>query len=69
MLVETAPARSQRGYVLGSDQYKTADLFGLSDRASASVGSDLAVVACALQQALRDIADLKAQLAALAPQA
>jgi hypothetical protein len=60
---ETAPARQQKGYVLGSDEYHTADLFGMADRFSASTHADLAVVACALQQALKDIADLKARLA------
>jgi len=52
-------ARHQKGYVLGSDDYATADLFGQSDRKSANVNSDLAVVACALQDALRRIAALE----------
>lgn len=56
-------ARHQNGYVLGSGEYQTADLFGLSDRTSANVNSDLAVVACALQHCLLEIAELKARLA------
>ena len=69
MLAETQAVRRQKGYVLQSPEHTVHTLFGLEDRTSASPGSDLAVVACALQGALRDIADLKAQLAALAPQA
>jgi hypothetical protein len=63
LLDQTLVARQQKGYVLGSDQYKTADLFGQNDRYSASTHADMAVIACALQQALREIADLKARLA------
>ena len=58
-LVENAPARHQKGYVLQSPEHKTADLFGLSDRQQTSVASDLAVVACALQDALRRLAALE----------
>lgn len=58
----TVISRQQKGYVLGSDQYKVSDLFGTADRYSASTHADLAVVACALQQALREIADLKSRL-------
>jgi hypothetical protein len=61
---QDAAIRHQRGYVLGSDEYATSDLFGMGDRKSASPSTDLAVVACALQQALKDIADLKARLPA-----
>jgi len=57
-------ARRQNGYVLQSYKHKTHELFGLSDRKHAIPNSDLAIVACALQQALREIADLKAKLAA-----
>jgi hypothetical protein len=63
LLDQTAIARQQKGYVLGSDDYKTHNLFGQSDRYSASTHADMAVIACALQQALHEIADLKARLA------
>jgi hypothetical protein len=63
VLEETAPARKQRGYVLESPQHKVSPLFGLSDRKSSSPSSDLAVVACALQFALREIEQLKTELA------
>jgi hypothetical protein len=58
---ETAFSRHQRGYVLGSPDHRVSDLFGLADRHSASSGSDLAVVACALQGALKRIAALEAR--------
>lgn len=58
-LADTAPARNQKGYVLGSAEHTTSDLFGLEDRVSASPGSDLAVVACALQHALTRLAALE----------
>src|SRR5881394_1723116 len=61
MLAETAPARHQNGYVLGSPYHKVSDLFGLSDRRSKNDGADLAVVACALQAALRRLAALEGQ--------
>jgi hypothetical protein len=61
MLAETAPARHQNGYVLGSPDHKVSDLFGLSDRRSKNDGADLAVVACALQAALRRLAALEGQ--------
>lgn len=64
MLVETAPSRDQKGYVLQSPGHKVSDLFGLSDRTSASTHADLAVVACALQDALRRLAVLEANDAA-----
>lgn len=54
------PARHQRGYVLGSDDHRTSPLFGLADRQTANASSDLAVVACALQDALKRIAQLEA---------
>lgn len=60
MLVETQASRRQKGYVLQSPAHKTAGLFGLEDRQSASPGSDLAVVACALQHALTRITALEA---------
>ena len=60
MLTETAPARRSKGYVLGSEEYQTADLFGTIDRTSGQVTADLAVVACALQDALKRIAALEA---------
>jgi len=59
---ETAASRQQKGYVLGSEEYHTADLFGMADRYSASTHADLAVVACALQHCLLEIAELKARL-------
>jgi hypothetical protein len=65
MVEETAFTRRQRGYVLGSPDHRVSDLFGLSDRQSASPQSDLGVVACALGQALRDLADARARIAAL----
>ena len=55
------PARHQRGYVLGSDDHRTSPLFGLADRQTANASSDLAVVACALQAALRRLAALEGQ--------
>ena len=59
MVAETAFARQQKGYVLQHETLKVHDLFGLPDRASRSDGADLAVVACALQDALRRIAALE----------
>jgi hypothetical protein len=59
MVKDTEPARHQKGYVLQSPDHKTHDLFGLSDRQSANASSDLAVVACALQDALKRIATLE----------
>jgi len=59
MVKDTAFTRKQKGYVLGSDQYHTDELFGLADRRSANTQADLAVVACALQQALQRIAVLE----------
>jgi len=58
---DDAVFRHQRGYVLGSPEHKTHDLFGLADRYSASTHADLAVVACALQDALTRIAQLEAR--------
>lgn len=63
VLADTQHTRHQKGYVLQSPVHKTHDLFGLSDRQSASPSSDLAVVACALQHCLLEIAELKARLA------
>ena len=60
MLAMGEPARHQKGDVLQSLEHTTHALFGLSDRENASHGSDLAVVACALQSALQRIAALEA---------
>lgn len=65
MVVETAPGRKQKGFVLGSDQYHTAEMFGTIDRRSANASSDLAVVACALQHALGELADARERIAIL----
>jgi len=59
VIAEGAVARRQKGYVLQSPDHKVHDLFGLIDRKSASPGSDLAVVACALQDVLRRLAALE----------
>jgi hypothetical protein len=64
-LDESAATRHQRGYVLGSTDHQTSDLFGMGDRKSASPQTDLAVVACALQQALRDLESVNARVVAL----
>jgi hypothetical protein len=61
MLADTMPARRSKGYVLGSEEYRTADLFGTIDRKSGQATADLAVVACALQDALRRLAALEGQ--------
>lgn len=63
-LIDTDFSRHQKGYALGHPKYRVAGLFGLSDRKNRSDGSDIAVVACALQQALREIEELKARLSA-----
>jgi len=55
-VIDSKPGRQQKGYVLGSDEYTTADLFGQADRYSASTHADLAVVACALQEVLHRLA-------------
>jgi hypothetical protein len=60
-MADAALARKQRGYALGSDEYRVADLFGMADRKSAGTQSDLATVACALQDALRRLAALEAK--------
>jgi hypothetical protein len=62
LLADTAPTRQQKGYVLGSPDWRVSDLFGLSDRKNRSDGADIGILGAALQQALRDIADLKARL-------
>ena len=64
-LRETAHIRHQNGYILGSPEHRVHDLFGLADRKSKHDGADLAVVACALQQALRDLAAARAEITAL----
>jgi hypothetical protein len=66
MVVETAVGRRQKGYVLDSPDHKVGPEFGLPDRKNRSDGADLAVVACALQQALQRIAVLEEKLAAQA---
>jgi len=60
-MLDTAASRQQKGYALGHETYKVADLFGLPDRQNRSDGSDIAVVACALQDALRRLAALEAR--------
>jgi hypothetical protein len=60
LVEETAPVREQNGYVLGSPEHRVSDLFGLSDRKSATPQSDLGIVACALQDTLRRIEALEA---------
>jgi hypothetical protein len=65
-VAEGATNRHQRGYVLGSPDHQTSDLFGMGDGRSASPQTDLAVVACALQDALRRIAELEARNASAA---
>jgi len=60
MVVETAVGRRQKGYVLSSPDHKVGAEFGLPDRMNRSDGADLAVVACALQNALTRIAQLEA---------
>lgn len=69
MLVETAAGRRQKGYILDSPDHAVGDQFGLPDRKNRSDGADLAVVACALQQALKRVAALEDEVAALAAQA
>lgn len=59
MMVETAPHRRQKGYVLNSPDHQVGAEFGLPDRKTRSDGADLAVVACALQDALRRLAALE----------
>lgn len=61
MVVETASGRRQKGYVLGSPDHKVGTEFGLPDGKSRSDGADIAVVACALQDALRRLAALEAR--------
>lgn len=60
-LVESAHYRKQKGYVLKSPTHRTHDLFGLADRENTSVASDLAVVACALQEVMRRLAAVEAR--------
>lgn len=60
MLEETAASRQQKGYVLDSPDHRVHALFGLPDRKNRSDGSDIAVVACALKNALERIAALEA---------
>jgi len=60
-VAENEPNRHRKGYVLGSPDHKVSDLFGLADRKNGNAESDLAVVACALQDALKRIAQLEAR--------
>jgi hypothetical protein len=70
MLVETAPARHQRGFVFpaGAESKDEAggalppvpDLFGLSDRESTTPQADLATLGCALQEVIRRLEALEA---------
>jgi hypothetical protein len=62
MLEETAHVRAQNGYVLNSPDHKVSDLFGLADRQSGTPQSDLGIIACALQAALKRIAELEAKV-------
>ena len=62
---KTYVSRKQNGYVLGHETHKTHDLFGLTDRQSASASSDLGILACALQDALLKVRDLNARVTAL----
>ena len=66
MLLDTAGSRHSRGYVLGSPDHQTSELFGQRDRKSGQSTSDIAVVACALQSALQRIAELESKNAATA---
>ena len=73
MLVETAPARNQRGFVFpaGAESKDEAggalppvpDLFGLSDRESTTPQADLATLGCALQEVIRRLEQLEAPAA------
>lgn len=58
-LADTADSRKSKGYVLESPDYRVSDLFGMADRKSGQATADLAVVACALQDALRRLAVLE----------
>jgi len=60
-VAESAHHRKQNGYALGHPTHKTHDLFGLGDRQTKNNGSDLGIVACALQAALQRIAALEAK--------
>jgi hypothetical protein len=74
MLVETAPARHQRGFVfpagadtkdeLGGALPPVPDLFGLSDRQSTTPQADLATLGCALQEVIRRLETLEGAPAA-----
>lgn len=71
MVVETASARNQRGFVFpaGAESKDEAggtlppvpDLFGLSDRESTTPQADLATLGCALQEVIRRLELLEAQ--------
>jgi len=69
MLIETAPARHQRGFVFPAGDAKdeaggtlppVPDLFGLSDRQSTTPQADLATLGCALQEVIRRLETLEA---------
>jgi hypothetical protein len=68
MLVETAPARHQRGFVFPTGEAKdeaggalppVPDLFGLDDRESTTPQADLATLGCALQEVIRRLEALE----------
>jgi hypothetical protein len=68
MLVETAPARHQRGFVFPAGEAKdeagagippVPDLFGLDDRESTTPQADLATLGCALQEVIRRLEALE----------
>ena len=71
MLVETAPARNQRGFVFpagasGKDEAggtlpPVPELFGLSDRESTTPQADLATLGAALQEVIRRLEAVEAQ--------
>jgi hypothetical protein len=70
MVVETAPARHQRGFVfapvgeakddLGETLAPVPDLFGLDDRESTTPQADLATLGCAMQEIIRRLEALEA---------
>lgn len=69
MVVETAPARHQRGFVfapegeakddLGTTLPPVPDLFGLDDRQSTTPQADLATLGCAMQEIIRRLEALE----------
>jgi hypothetical protein len=74
MLVETAPARHQRGFVFPDTEGVTKDeaggalppvpdLFGLSDRESTTPQADIATLGCAMQEIIRRLEAVEASQA------